>query len=474
MAQITPAHTGIGIGVMSTPAKIAPHVARTSMQKRVIEGEYLGAQGRIFGTVSGGAHDLRDFYAFLPSHQYIYLPTGRLWPAASVNSSVPPVIGADGVPLKASEWLDHHRHVEQMTWCPGYPQIIQGRLMARGGWIDCPTASTYNLYVPPAALAGVADYATPWIDHARHVFPEDADHIFLWLAHRVQRPSEKVNHALVLGGSQGVGKDTLLEPIKRAIGPWNCSEVSPAQLIGRFNSFAKSVILRISEARDLGEVDRYGFYEHLKLYTAAPPDVLMCDEKNVKEHHVLNACGVIITTNHKGDGIYLPPDDRRHYVAWSALTKEDFKPSYWNELWQWYDTGGIGHVAAYLRELDLSGFDSKAPPRKTQAFHDIVDANRAPEDSELADVIDALGNPTAVTLTILANHADPEFSRWLLSRRNSRLIPRRLEAVGYVGVRNGGAGDGLWRLNKRRQMIYARRELCVRDRLAAVTALVGR
>jgi hypothetical protein len=26
---------------------------------------------------------------------------------------------------------------------------------------------------------------------------------------------------------------------------------------------------------------------------------------------------VIITTNHKTDGIYLEPDDRRHYVAWS-------------------------------------------------------------------------------------------------------------------------------------------------------------
>jgi len=40
---------------------------------------------------------------------------------------------------------------------------------------------------------------------------------------------------------------------------------------------------------------------------------------------VLNVCGVVITTNHKTDGIYLPADDRRHYVAWSDLAKEDFK-----------------------------------------------------------------------------------------------------------------------------------------------------
>jgi hypothetical protein len=39
--------------------------------------------------------------------------------------------------------------------------------------------------------------------------------------------------------------------------------------------------------------------------------------------------GVIITTNHKTDGIYLPADDRRHFVAWSTLVKEAFAPDYW-------------------------------------------------------------------------------------------------------------------------------------------------
>ena len=61
-------------------------------------------------------------------------------------------------------------------------------------------------------------------------------------------------------------------------------------------------------------------------------------------------------------------------------------------------SGGDRHVAAYLAELDISAFDPKAPPPKTPAFWDIVDANRAPEDAELADVLDEMGNPDAVTL----------------------------------------------------------------------------
>src|SRR5262249_3505100 len=146
--------------------------------------------------------------------------------------------------------------------------------------------------------------------HIRYVFPEDAEHILDWLAHRVQYPDEKINHALVLGGKQGIGKDSILEPVKAAVGPWNFHEASPNQVLGRFNGFLKSVILRVSEARDLGEFDRFQLYDHLKAYTSAPPDVLRVDEKHLREHNIVNCCGVIITTNHKTDGIYLPADDR--------------------------------------------------------------------------------------------------------------------------------------------------------------------
>ena len=140
----------------------------------------------------------------------------------------------------------------------------------------------------------------------------------------MQNPAQKINHALVLGGAQGIGKDTILEPIKDAVGPWNFHEVSPAQLLGRFTGFAKSVVLRVNEARDLGDaerVNRFTFYDHTKIYTAAPPDVLRVDEKHLREYSVINCCGVIVTTNHKADGIYLPADDRGHFLAWSDLTK---------------------------------------------------------------------------------------------------------------------------------------------------------
>jgi hypothetical protein len=74
----------------------------------------------------------------------------------------------------------------------------------------------------------------------------------------------------------------------------------------------------------------------------------------------------VITTNH--GGLYLPADDRRHYVAWSELTKADFQDGYWQGIYDWYAQEGNRHAAAYLRELDVSGFDPKAPPPKTPAW----------------------------------------------------------------------------------------------------------
>ena len=412
---------------------------------------------------------LEDFVAYMPAHSYIFKPTREMWPAASVNARIPPPTGFE----KATHWLDQNAPVEQMAWAPGEPMLITGRLVAEGGWIERPGCTVFNLYRPPTIVPGNASEATPWLEHVRKVYPDDADHIVNWLAHRVQRPAEKINHALVLGGLQGIGKDTLLEPAKRAVGPWNVHEVSPQHMLGRFNGYLKSVILRVNEARDLGDVDRFKFYEHLKACAATPPDVLRVDEKNLREYSIWNCCGVIITTNHKSDGIYLPADDRRHYVAWSDLTKNDFQSTYWTTLWNWYDQGGDRHVAAYLAEHDISRFDPKAPPPKTAAFWTIVDASRAPEDAELADVLDRLGNPDATTVSRVQNQACGDFQAWIMDRRNRRQIPYRFEQCGYAPVRNDAAVSGLWVINNTRQVIYAKAHLSLRDQLAAARKLTS-
>jgi hypothetical protein len=426
---------------------------------------------------------LNDFYAFMPTHTYVFTPSRELWPAASVNSRVPPVLRlkANGRPMldeegdeiyiRANVWLDEHRSVEMMTWAPGLPLKIADRLISEGGWIMRRGVATLNLYRPSLAVSGDAALATPWTDLVRKVYPNDAEEIFDFCSHRKQKPEEKINHGLILGGAPGIGKDTMLEGLKYAVGPWNFKEVSPQDMMEAYNDYMKSVVLRISEVRDLGEINRFAFYDHMKTILATPPDVMRINAKYIPQHYVLNVTGIIYTTNYKTNGIYLPADDRRTYVAWSELTENDFESGFFLEFWNWYEQqNGYQHVAAFLSERDLSGFDPKATPKKTAAFWAIVDANVPQEQSELADVLDKMSidvygrkhEITVTTLIIVTGHADGYFEEWLLDRKNRRAIPHRFEKAGFVPVRSD-ANDGLWVINGRRQVIYARATLPLAD-----------
>src|SRR4030095_2146511 len=97
----------------------------------------------------------------------------------------------------------------------------------------------FNLYRPPSLVHGDPTQVERWLELLTTVYPDNIDHILNWLAHRVQHPHEKINHALCFGGAPGIGKDTILEPVKAAIGPWNFQEVNPTMLLGRFNGFLK-------------------------------------------------------------------------------------------------------------------------------------------------------------------------------------------------------------------------------------------
>jgi Family of unknown function (DUF5906) len=414
---------------------------------------------------------LDDFVAYLPSHQYYHRPTATMWVGVSINAKIAPLV-VDGEEVRATDWLDANRCAGQMTWMPGAPPEIKNRVITEGGWIAHAGATCLNLYRGPTVVPGNADGAARWLDHVRWVYPADAEHLLLWFAHRVQFPGLKINHCLFLGGSPGIGKDTMLAPVINAVGPWNVQEIAPKALLERFNGYIKGGIVRVSEARDLGDINRYEFYEATKTLCAAPPDVLRCNEKHTKEFYVPNVCGLILTSNYRTDGIYLPGDDRRHYVAWSDAAAADFDVDYWTTLWSWYRRGGgFEDVAAFLLGLDLAGFDPAAPPPKTDAFWAVVDAGAAPEDAEFADALDRIGNPDAVTLQRIRVSATEGLRLWLEDRKNRRVIPHRFEKCGYLPVRNDAAKDGYFVVNGTRQTIYVKINMSPKDRFQAAVKL---
>ena len=119
--------------------------------------------------------------------------------------------------------------MHQVTWSPGDPEIIEGRLLNQGGWSERRDIRAYNLYSTTDDRAGRPGPGRPVGRSRAAALPRARGPHHRWFAHRVQRPLEKVNHALLLGGAQGIGKDTILKPVREAVGPWNlCRRLADA------------------------------------------------------------------------------------------------------------------------------------------------------------------------------------------------------------------------------------------------------
>jgi hypothetical protein len=423
------------------------------------------------------ANSLSRFWAHLPSGKIIYEGTRDLWSAASTDKHVGRIKDAmnpnSGPGMLASTFLSQHRGVQSMGWDPSEPMIIQGRVLTQEGWITSRGDRTFNRYLPPS-IAHIKGDISPWLDHLRNIYPDDVDHVVNWFAHRVQRPGDKVNHALVFLGTAGIGKDTIIEPVTAAIGKHNFQSITAQNFFAsEFNGYLKSVMLRIDEVHDLGGESKYAFNDRTKPVIAAPPMMHHINEKFVPHYAAKNVCGVILTSNHR-DSLFLSPDDRRHYVCVSDRRKEDLSPGYFDAIYSWFENGGNEAVAHYLANLDIGGFNAKAPPPHTKGWHMLVGAGQAPESGDLADVIEVLGKPAALTIAMIRSRVPMDSPLWHLFQdpKSRTKIPKRLAECGYVAVANPDALDsgGRWRLATGKTVIYALQELSELERLAAARA----
>jgi hypothetical protein len=405
----------------------------------------------------------------------IYERTGELFSAASVDKHIGRVKDAmktEGPGVLASTFLSQNRFVKSIGWAPGEPIIVKDKVLTIDGWLRSPGDLTFNRYIPPS-IEHIEGDVSKYLNHIKFVYPNEWSHTVNWLAHRVQFPGDKINHCLDFIGPQGIGKDTIVAPVIAAIGSQNFKQITAKVFYNsEWNDYLQSVILRINEVHDLGGESRYGFYDATKDVVTNPPETHRINTKHVPQYAALNVCGVIMTSNHP-DALYIHPDDRRHFVCVSTRTKEQFPPGYFDEMHAWFRNGGNEAVAHYLANLDLSAFNAMATPPKTAGWHMVVAAGLAPESGDLSDVIEALGKPAALTLSMIRKKTPPDSQLRLLfeDAKLRRVIPKRLAEAGYIAVANPDAIDGRWRTFAGRIAIYARQELSENERLTAARLL---
>lgn len=336
--------------------------------------------------------------------------------------------------------VENDQFVEGSTWWPGRDQIIRDWFIDRDGFYHAPGRRIYNQYKAPPELNGFADMAGPWIEHVRKLWPDPVEHEFFFnfCAHMVQRPHEKCNAAIVLSGTQGIGKDAALWPVKAAVGSWNCKGIDPDELFSPYKSWLQTLMLTVDEVRpSKDEFHASSMYNILKPMIVAPPDTLPLNDKYQKLRYVINVLRVFITTN-DWMAMYIPPEDRRMFIMHSTLAQRwhelEGDPQYFQRLFAWFERGGGAHVAAWLRVRDLSQFNPKAQVARTAGWEAVSNTWSEPEDA-VGQALDLLGTPPVVFGAEML-HVQFDGREELAGQLKSpRKIGHRMQRAGYIAVK---------------------------------------
>jgi len=229
---------------------------------------------------------------------------------------------------------------------------------------------------------------SPWMAHVERMVPEafEREHLLNALAHKVQFPNHKINHAILMGGNHGSGKDTLFAPFFWAIGgdaKVNCSLVKNEDLNSQWGYSLECEVMEIAELRQAEAKDRRALENTLKPIIAAPPELLVVNRKGLHPYMALNRVFVIAFSNERV-AISLPSEDRRWFVLWCEAPKLSEAQAV--SLWNWYHhRGGFEAVAHYLHTRDVSAWNPNAPPPMTEAKAIMVEHGMSTAESFLVD-----------------------------------------------------------------------------------------
>jgi hypothetical protein len=288
----------------------------------------------------------------------------------------------NGRKVEASYSFDEHRQAKGAKSLVGVTYAAGADvLVARDG---LPYGNRWR----DARPTPVAGDVSPWLAHVERMVPEEfeREHLLNALAHKVQFPTHKINHAILMGGNHGSGKDTLFAPFFWAIGgdaKANCSLVKNEDLNSQWGYALECEVMEIAELRQAEAKDRRALENTLKPIIAAPPELLMVNRKGMHPYMALNRVFVIAFSNERV-AISLPSEDRRWFVLWCAAPKLPEAQAV--SLWNWYQhRAGFEAVAHYLHTRDVSAWNPSAPPPMTEAKLIMVEHGMSTAESFLVD-----------------------------------------------------------------------------------------
>jgi len=236
----------------------------------------------------------------------------------------------------------------------------------------------------------IADHdVEPWLEHCRNLITDDRDldHILNAMAFKIQNPRVKINHAILIGGDEGAGKDTIFQPFLWALGGsnWrNRSVIEAGGLESQWGYALEAEVVILNELKEPEARERRAMANKLKPLIAAPPATLSVNRKGMHPYDLVNRLMVLAYTNDSLP-ITLPTQDRRWFCVWTHAPRMTTPAA--DALWDWYEAGGYEKCAAWLHQRDVSSFNPSAPPPVTEWKLNMVEHGMSAAESYLVELM---------------------------------------------------------------------------------------
>ena len=291
--------------------------------------------------------------------------------------------------VRASVYFDERRQeygapaVIGITYAAGETALVaRDGLVYANRWIDMRPDMSESGPVSDTSIS-------MWLDHCEVLIPDEVErnHVFDVMAHKVQHANIKINHAILHGGDEGCGKDSLWAPFLWAIGgphQHNRSIIETGGLESQWGYGLEAEVVILNELKESEAKERRALANKLKPIIAAPPETLTINRKGLHPYELLNRLQVIAFTNDPLP-ITIPTQDRRWCCIWSRAPRMD--PDAATALWHWYKHGGFEKIAAWLWQRDVSRFNPAGAPPVTEWKLNMVEHGMSMSESHMVEMM---------------------------------------------------------------------------------------
>jgi hypothetical protein len=257
--------------------------------------------------------------------------------------------------------------IERLDFVPGRPEVAQ----------DDDGSFVLNLWQPPPwEVLADAEKPNLFLDHLAYLFEDDelaSNHTLDWIAHLVQHPASRVDHALLITSeAKGIGKSTLGHIVRRLVGDRNARVAQTKDLKSQFDGWlAGRLLVQVDEVYESGNWELAN-----KLKSLITEPVVSVNLKYGPQMEINNYARLIMFSNHTAP-VTLEEGDRRYFVFNSAAQPRS--DDYYDQLHRYIESAvGMNAIYSFLMNRDLSSFNPHRRPPMTQAKAEIVEVSGNP------------------------------------------------------------------------------------------------